>query len=109
MASSFDMGPQTALRGANWSTNGALLAIYPGLQRGAAGALICSRNNDWNWRRGMARAPRLDRCREGSWQSITATPLRLHIATRWARATLEASRSWLNIDSPKNTPPRPTP
>src|SRR5580700_335794 len=105
------------LRGANWSTSAPLWqfaarACVPRCYAGSSGApalCACSRSSPWNWLRGMVRAPRLARCRDGSWQSMTASWLCRQSVTRCASAALEASRSRLNIDSPKNTPPRRTP
>ena len=44
-----------------------------------------------------------------SWQSIRPKPPRRMMSTSPTSATLEAFARWLNMDSPKNTPPRATP
>src|SRR6267378_974499 len=100
------IGAQSALRlQFVASTNAARAGSAPhGAASAADGVRACSRSRAWNWLRGMVRLPRVVRWREGSWQSITARLLRRHTATRCASAALEASRSRLNIDSPKNTP-----
>ena len=59
--------------------------------------------------RGMLRLPRLARCGLGIWQSISGTFRARHSETRRASATFEASVVRVNMDSPKNTRPSPTP
>lgn len=44
-----------------------------------------------------------------NWQSRRRAPPRFNNATSQASATLLASVLRLNIDSPQNTPPKPTP
>lgn len=44
-----------------------------------------------------------------NWQSSSCTPARRKAATSQASATLDASGTRLNIDSPQNTRSNPTP
>jgi hypothetical protein len=44
-----------------------------------------------------------------NWQSSSSQPARRSAATSQARATCEASVARLNMDSPQNTPSKPTP
>ncbi len=57
----------------------------------------------------MRRLPRLSRCAEVIWQSITTMPAARQASTSRASATFDASVSRLNIDSPKNTRAQPHP
>ena len=54
-------------------------------------------------------APKLRRCSVMNWQSSRRKPPLISRATRWTSATFEASRSRLNMLSPKNTAPIDTP
>src|SRR5450631_2226961 len=55
--------------------------------------------------RDIGRAPRRAKCAVSCWQSISGMSLRLSMSTRCTSATLEASVSRANIDSPKNIRP----
>ena len=62
-----------------------------------------------NSARGIGRAPRLARCALSTWQSIRPTSRARNSSTSRMSATFDASRSRLNIDSPKKTRPSATP
>ena len=65
----------------------------------------CTRNSS----RGISIAPKLRRCSVMNWQSSSRNPPLISRATRWTSATFEASRSRLNMLSPKNAAPTDTP
>src|SRR5208337_3178235 len=62
-----------------------------------------------NSARGISRAPKLIRCLVVTWQSTRAKSHLISCCTRATKATLEALFFFVNIDSPKNTPPSATP
>jgi hypothetical protein len=59
--------------------------------------------------RGISRAPNFMRWPVFIWQSIMLKRHDLSVSTSFTKATFEASLLLVNIDSPKNIPPRATP
>src|SRR5205823_7465846 len=76
---------------------------------GAAVECINSDKCPANTRREMGRAPKDARCAVSCWQSINGTSSLRKTVTSPANATLDASVSCVNIDSPKKTRPSAIP
>ena len=97
-------------KAANSARKAWLASTFQGAgNRGTSGAAARLATRSLNSRRLIGRLPRVRRCGVGSWQSISSRPAAIPRSTSRASAVLEASRSRLNIDSPKNTRPSSTP
>ena len=70
---------------------------------GAASSPTWAASSSMKAGRGISWAPRLSRCGVAIWQSIIRNPRAGSSSQSRLSATFEASRSMLNIDSPKNT------
>ena len=77
----------------------------------SAGSAECTNRESQsaNSCRAIGRAPKRARCSVSCWQSMSGMSIRASMATSLTSATLDASVSRANIDSPKNIRPIATP